>query len=121
LSFQLYVQGDNLGALNLYSREPNSFDEESEHVGVLFAAHAALAYSAAQTEAQLNVAVSTRDLIGQAKGILIERHHITGDRAFAALVRISQDTNRKLRDVAAQLVQLAEPGAGGGAASPGTD
>jgi hypothetical protein len=45
MSFQLYVSGDNLGALNLFAREAFAFDDESEHVGLLFAAHAAVAYS----------------------------------------------------------------------------
>jgi transcriptional regulator with GAF, ATPase, and Fis domain len=75
LSFQLYVVGDNLGALNLYSREPAAFDDESEHVGLLFASHAAVAMAGAQRNEQLNRALGTRDLIGQAKGILMERHN----------------------------------------------
>jgi len=79
LSFQLYVEGDNLGALNLYSRQAGMFDDESEHVGLLFAAHAAIAYSGARTKADLGRAVATRQLIGQAQGILMERHKITGD------------------------------------------
>jgi transcriptional regulator with GAF, ATPase, and Fis domain len=53
LSFQLYVEGDNLGALNLFSRQAGAFDDESEHVGLLFAAHAAVAYAAAQQQAKL--------------------------------------------------------------------
>jgi len=104
LSFQLYVEGDNLGALNLYSRRPYAFDEESEHVGLLFASHAAVAFADAQKIGQLSQAVATRDLIGQAKGILMERYKISGDRAFSVLVRHSQTTNRKLRDVAEELV-----------------
>lgn len=51
LSFQLYVEGDNLGALNLFSRQAGVFGDESEHVGLLFAAHAAIAYSAAHQKA----------------------------------------------------------------------
>ncbi len=54
LSFQLYVVGDNLGALNLYNREPDAFDDESEHVGLLFASHAAVAMAGAQRNEQLN-------------------------------------------------------------------
>ncbi len=105
LSFQLFVRADNLGALNLYSRRPQAFDDESEHVGLLFAAHAAVAFAGARKEEQLVRALGNRDVIGQAKGILMERYKITGDRAFALLVRVSQDTNRKLREVADELVQ----------------
>jgi transcriptional regulator with GAF, ATPase, and Fis domain len=103
LSFQLYVEGDNLGALNLYSREPNAFDDESEHIGLLFASHAAVAFADAQKLDQLNSAVETRDLIGQAKGILMERYRISAEQAFRVLTRVSQQRNRKLRDLAAEL------------------
>ncbi len=84
LSFQLYVVGDNLGALNLYSRERDAFDDESEHVGLLFASHAAVAMAGAQRNEQLNRAMGTRDLVGQAKGILMERHKLTADEAGTA-------------------------------------
>ncbi|TQJ23711.1 GAF domain-containing protein [Micromonospora sp. A202] len=103
LSFQLYVQEDNLGALNLYSSRTHAFDDDSAHVGLLFAAHAAVAMSGAQHLEQLNQAMSVRDVIGQAKGILMERHKLTADQAFAVLARASQHTNRKLVDVAADL------------------
>ena len=105
LSLQLYVEGDNLGALNLYSRTPNAFDDESEQVGLLFASHAAVAYAGVRKEAQLAKAVVSRDLIGQAKGILMERYNVSGERAFLVLTRISQNTQRKLNDIAAELVR----------------
>jgi transcriptional regulator with GAF, ATPase, and Fis domain len=110
LSFQLYVEGDNLGALNLYSSQPNAFDDESEHVGLLFASHAAIAYAAAQKHSGLQQAVATRQLIGQAQGILMERHKITGDQAFALLVRHSQQENIKLRELSERLVRSGELG-----------
>lgn len=105
LSFQLYVEGDNLGALNLYSRRAGGFDDESEHVGLLFASHAAIAYAAARERAGLVRSVATRQLIGQAQGILMERHKVTADQAFALLVRASQHGNVKLRDIAERLTQ----------------
>jgi transcriptional regulator with GAF, ATPase, and Fis domain len=105
LSLQLYVEGDNLGALNLYSRTPNAFDDESEQVGLLFASHAAVAYAGVRKEAQLAQAVDSRDLIGQAKGILMERYKITPERAFLVLTRASQNSNRKLQDIATELVR----------------
>ena len=105
LALQLYVQGDNLGALNLYAPKPDAFTDESEQVGLLFAAHAAIAYVGARNEAQLARALVSRDLIGQAKGILMERYQISGDRAFLVLTRSSQSSNRKLQDVAAALVE----------------
>jgi putative methionine-R-sulfoxide reductase with GAF domain len=108
LCFQLWVEGDNLGALNLYSRSPAAFDDESEHIGLLFASHAAVAFAGARQQASLHVALTTRDLIGQAKGVLMERHKITGGAAFELLVAASQDSNRKLRDVADELVSRGE-------------
>ncbi|MFI9011144.1 GAF and ANTAR domain-containing protein [Actinosynnema sp. NPDC053489] len=108
LSFRLYVDGDDLGALNLYSPDVRAFDEESEHVGLLFAGHAAVALATAQEREHLADAVLTRDLIGQAKGILMERHKLTADQAFAVLVRASQQGNLKLRELAERLTRTGE-------------
>jgi GAF domain-containing protein len=103
LCFQLFVEGDNLGALNLYGRQAGSFDDESQEIGLMFAGHAAVALAGAEHEENLRGGMANRDLIGQAKGILMERHKLTSDQAFAVLVRSSSLTNRKLRDVADEL------------------
>jgi transcriptional regulator with GAF, ATPase, and Fis domain len=108
LSFQLYVEQDNLGALNLYSGDTDAFTDESEQVGLLFATHAAVAMADAQKMRHLSRAMAVRDLIGQAKGILMERHKLTGDQAFTVLVRASQNTNTKLVEVARYLVESGE-------------
>jgi transcriptional regulator with GAF, ATPase, and Fis domain len=105
LSIQLYVRGEDLGTLNLYAHEAEAFDDESEDVGLLFATHAAIAMAGAQREHQLQVAVSSRDVIGQAKGILMERYKITADQAFAVLAKASSQTNIKLRKVAETLTE----------------
>ena len=105
LSLQLFVEGDNLGALNLYSRSPGAFTDESEQIGLLFASHAAIAYAGVRKEAQLLHALTNRDVIGQAKGILMERYQISGARAFLILTRASQTTNRKLHEIAGELVR----------------
>ena len=113
LSVQLFVQGDNLGALNLYARRPHACGAGSEDVGLVFAAHAAVALSGAQQEQNLRAAMTSRDLIGQAKGILMERHRLTADQAFAVLVQASSTTNRKLADIAEELSATGTaPGAG---------
>jgi GAF domain-containing protein len=111
LAFPMFVMDDSLCALNLYSDEADAFTDESEHVGRLLAAHAAVAYSGAQRAENLLAAIETRDLIGQAVGLLMERYSITSNRSFDTLVRFSRQTNRKLRDVAAELVRDAEAGA----------
>lgn len=108
LSFQLWVEGDNLGALNLMSRTPEAFDEESEHIGLLVAAHAAMAFSDTQKMDQLQDALTSRDLIGQAKGILMERYKIKAQQAFIVLTRASTTTNLKLSKVAEHLAATGE-------------
>ena len=80
----------------------------------MFAAHAAVALAAVQQRDQLRRGLETRDVIGMAKGILMERYKLDGDRAFSVLVRASQQTNRKLREVAEELVHQGElPGHAG--------
>ncbi|WP_020385042.1 GAF and ANTAR domain-containing protein [Kribbella catacumbae] len=111
LAFPMFVKDDSLCALNLYAEEADEFTDESEHVGRLLAAHAAVAYSGAQREENLLAAIETRDLIGQAVGLLMERYSISSSRSFDTLVRFSRQTNRKLRDVAAELIRDAEAGA----------
>ena len=104
LSIQIWVEGDDLGALNLYSYEANAFTDESENIGLLVASHAAVAFAEAEKSRQLVEAVDSRDLIGQAKGILMERHKITGEQAFIVLSMASQRTNSRLWNVAEHLV-----------------
>jgi GAF domain-containing protein len=110
LCFQLFVEGDNLGALNLYARRADAFDAGSEDVGLLFAAHAAVALAGAEHESNLLAGMLHRDLIGQAKGILMERHKLTAAQAFDLLVRTSSLTNRKLRDLADELTSTGHLG-----------
>ncbi len=104
MCFQLFVQGDRLGGLNLYAGRPGTFDD-SQDIGQMLAAHAAVAVAGAEHEANLRTAVNNRDVIGQAKGILMERHELTADQAFAVLARVSQELNRKLVDVARELTE----------------
>ena len=104
LAFRLFVDGDDLGALNVYGDRVGAFDEEAEQIGELVAAHAAVAFADARRISHLGEALATRDLIGQAKGILMERFKITDHQAFLILTTASQRTNTKLRQVAEQLV-----------------
>ncbi|MFF6984432.1 GAF and ANTAR domain-containing protein [Streptomyces sp. NPDC008343] len=100
MGFLLFTDDEDLGALNLYSRKPGAFTEASELAGWLLASHAAVAFSSARTHAQMERAVATRHLIGEAMGILMGGHHLTEDQAFNVLRRYSQENNIKLRDVA---------------------
>jgi transcriptional regulator with GAF, ATPase, and Fis domain len=108
LAFQLFVQDHNLGALNLYGAGPNAFTEESLQIGHLIAAHAAVAFAGKQHIEQLYESVESRDLIGQAKGILMERFKITGPEAFLILTKASSRANIKLHDIALHLATSGE-------------
>jgi GAF domain-containing protein len=109
-SFQLFTDQRNLGALNLYSRNKHAFvDNYAEQVGLLFATHAAVALRGAQQEKDLKVAINSRDVIGMAKGILMERYKVDPDGAFAMLVRSSQNGHVKLHEVAEFLVRAGIP------------
>jgi GAF domain-containing protein len=101
--FRLFVEGDRLGALNMYASAAHAFDDDSQDIGRLFAAHAAIAVAGAEHEEHLRTALTSRDIIGQAKGILMERHKLTAVQAFAVLTRVSQELNRKLVDVALEV------------------
>ncbi|CAL9282428.1 GAF and ANTAR domain-containing protein [Streptomyces rochei] len=105
MGFLLFTEEEDLGALNLYSFRPGAFTEASETAGWLLASHAAVAFSSARTHAQLEQAIDTRHTIGEAMGILMGRHRLTEDQAFAALRRYSQDHNVKLREVARQVCE----------------
>ncbi|MEH0843356.1 GAF and ANTAR domain-containing protein [Micromonospora sp. CPCC 205711] len=113
MSVRLYLARDSFGALNMYAPMPHAFDAESEGIGLLLATHAAVAIGDARRVAQLNRALDVRDLIGQAKGILMERHRLTGEQAFGRLVAASQRCNVKLVEVAHRLVETGELPASG--------
>lgn len=109
LAVRLYVTADDkLGALNLYSAEPQAFDEDAEEIARIFAVHAAIALAAAEREQHLETALRSRDRISQAKGILMERFKLTPDEAFTLLSRASAATNRKVKDVAEEIATTGE-------------
>jgi GAF domain-containing protein len=111
LSVALTVSERVAGALNTYARVPHAFDADARAAALRFAPYASvavanmLAYQDAREMAgNLQVALESRAVIDQAKGILMERHRLTADQAFQALAQVSMRTNRKVRDVAEQLV-----------------
>ena len=104
LSFKLYTSDRTAGALNLFSFKVHAFDAEDETTGVVLAAHAAAAILASRQGEQLQSALSTRDRIGQAKGIIMERFGIDDVQAFEMLRRLSQDSNTRLIDVAQRVI-----------------
>jgi GAF domain-containing protein len=97
-----------LGSVSLYGITPYGFEGHHEQLASLFATHAALALADAQRTEQLREALANRDIIGQAKGILMERHRITPEAAFAMLTQHSQRANRKLAVVARELAETGQ-------------
>ncbi len=93
-----------MGGLNFYSTTSPTVDPQAQPIADLFATHAALALGNAREKETLNEALLTRQVIGQAVGIVMERYKIGSDRAFEFLVRASSVANVKLRDVAQELV-----------------
>jgi transcriptional regulator with GAF, ATPase, and Fis domain len=104
LAFRLFAQADTMGALNLYSSQPDAFNDHDVAVGAVFATHAAVALSSSQRIQGLPGRMDTRGLIGQAIGLLRGRQGVSEQEAFDMLVRASQRLNIKLRVVAEQVV-----------------
>ncbi|MEV0207843.1 GAF and ANTAR domain-containing protein [Streptomyces sp. NPDC050788] len=105
MGFLLYTEDEELGALNIYSRSLGAFTEAGELAGWLLASHAAVSFSSARTHAQMEQALGTRHMIGEAMGILMGSHDITEERAFDVLRRYSQERNVKLREVARMICE----------------
>lgn len=101
----LLFTDDDFGALNFYSRRPGAFTADSELAAWLLASHAAVAFSSARTQAEMEQAVATRHVIGETMGILMATHHLTEEQAFDALRRYSQESNTKLREVARRVCE----------------
>ncbi len=108
LAFQLSLdeafEEERIGALNTYSSRPDGYTRESEVVGLILAVHVSVAVAFAERHEQMRDALAGRDLIGQAKGVLMAKQQISADLAFDLMVRRSRDTNTRLREVAATIV-----------------
>lgn len=78
------MQGNTAGSPSVYGHHANASGEESEHVGLPVAVHATLVFAAVRTQRGLTRSAATRQVIGQAQGILMERRRLTTDQAFAA-------------------------------------
>lgn len=106
LSIRLADDETALGALNLYSRKPHSWDSDSIDLALVFASHAATAVSNTRLVSGLQTALQSRHLIGVAQGILMAQYDMGLETAFEVLRRYSSHTNVKLRDVAKRVVEL---------------
>lgn len=111
LSLPLTVKGVSIGALNIYGEALKAFDEVSERLGLRFARQASATLANVEIHdrtvllvTQLNEALGSRSVIDQARGILIARTGCSADAAIETLKKRSQRENRKLRDIAIELV-----------------
>lgn len=117
LSVPLVARHESVGALNFYSSDPNRFTDDDVEVGLTFATQAAIVlansqayWDARQLGEDLTEAMRSRATIEQAKGILMGANRCSPDEAFQVLVRASQRENRKLRDIAEDIVGRAVNG-----------
>lgn len=104
LSSPIATPGETWATLTLFGFRAEAFGPDSEAVGAMLASHAAIALMHDEQERQFKAALATRDVIGQAKGMIMERFGVDAGRAFAMLRAISQETNTPVRDLASQLV-----------------
>lgn len=109
LCVQLFTTEGTAGGLNMYSKTVNGFaHDDDRHEALALAAHVAVALAASRQIAGLKSALTSRTVIGQAEGILMERFDISAARAFEVLKRVSSHSNIKLNAVATELVETRE-------------
>jgi GAF domain-containing protein len=120
LCVPLWIDERGLGALSLYADKAAAFNDLHERVAILLATFAALALAEAQRADQMHDALRNRDIIGQAKGILLDRHGITADAAFSVLSRVSQAENLKVAEIARRFVYTGKLPGGPGPEGSGT-
>lgn len=104
ISFKLFTAERTAGALNLFGFQPHVWDSDAQTVGSVLAAHATAAILANEHGHQLETALLSRDRIGQAKGIIMERFDVDDVRAFDMLRQLSQESNIKLADIAQKVI-----------------
>ena len=94
-----------MGALNLFTLEPDVFTVERQAVGAMLATHAAVALIADDERLQFQSALASRDIIGQAKGMIMERFDTDAVRAFELLTRLSQNSNTRIAELTEEIFQ----------------
>jgi len=104
ISAEVHGRGQRIGAVNLYGTSHTTFTSDDLDVARLFAGHGAIALANARSEDTLLEALDTRTMIGQAQGILMERFDLDAEQAFAVLRRYSQESNRRVGEIVAEIV-----------------
>ena len=105
LSLALVSDSPGKSSLNVYAEKPNAFDVGITQTALMYAAYTSMAWLLVRRDAQFHRAIESRDIIGQAKGMLMERFKIDATHAFELLKRLSQSSNTPLAKVAAELVE----------------
>jgi GAF domain-containing protein len=105
MAFQMWIAGEQMGALNVYAETAHAFGPQTREIGLVFAAHSSVAWNAARRDEQFKRALTSRDVIGQAKGMLMERYGVNAIQAFDLLRKLSQDSNTPLIQIAADLIE----------------
>lgn len=127
IGYRLLLDGDKVGALNLFSDTPGGLTSKSADVGAViasFASVAMMAIRAREEAATLRQGLQSNREIGKAVGLLMAAHHISGQEAFELLRSTSQELNMKLAQVALQVIEGQEaqfgglPGRGHGTPTP---
>lgn len=109
LSFELFKAQKRVRALNFYSERADVFNEQSIETGLVYATHIAIAWNILLRDEQFRSALASRDIIGQAKGIIMERFDVDAGHAFELLTRLSQSSNIPLAQVAERFVATKTP------------
>jgi len=109
LSFGMFGDGQTTAALNFYAEPVNAFDDGSVNLGMIFATHTALVWNMVRRDQQFRAALVSRDFIGQAKGMLMERFDIDAGAAFGLLKRASQESNTPVAQVARRFIAGDDP------------
>ncbi|WP_304108648.1 GAF and ANTAR domain-containing protein [Mycolicibacterium bacteremicum] len=109
LSVHMFGEHAPLAALNFQAESAGAFTDESVEMAHILAAHATMAWNLRQREQQFSTALVSRDVIGQAKGMLMERFGVDAVEAFEMLKRMSQESNVKLTAIAERVVTLTHP------------
>ncbi|BBX48868.1 GAF and ANTAR domain-containing protein [Mycobacterium cookii] len=109
LSYGMFKDGGTTAALNFYAEPVNAFDDGSVDLGLIFATHTALVWNMMRRDQQFRSAIISRDIIGQAKGRLMERFDIDADEAFEMLRQMSQGSNTQIIHIAQRIVSDERP------------
>lgn len=105
MAVRLFHDDRTVGVLNMYSTTHDTIDADSQAVARMFAPYGAAAYASADLTENLRAALETRELIGRAVGVVMERYRLEPDQAFQYLVRVSSTSETKLRQVADMVVR----------------